>query len=167
MRDKGLSNAELKKIYQILRAFDGGLIVNPTEDWEQDYYGEKIADDKGLKEIIKKIERLLPEEEAKKVDKKVLRRKYDSFNNEIDEREYAVLERAFAKLNTVEIEYFNMERAEFDKRKIDIYHKSRRYTIGYCHIKRAIRKFRTSRIASVKLTNDNYKIPKDFDKKSY
>ena len=164
---KEFSVSELKKIYQILSAFDENLIVNPAEQWEQDYYEEKIADKKGLKEIIKKIEKLLPKGEKLEISKKVLRRRYDSFNNEIDERVYAVLEKAFAKLKTVEIEYFNMERAEFDARQIDIYYKSRRYVIGYCHIKKAIRKFRTSRIASAKLTDKIYKIPETFNKNDY
>ena len=60
-----------------------------------------------------------------------------------------------------------MESAEFSKRKIDIYYKSRRYTIGYCHLRKDIRKFRTSRISSAKITNETYQIPKDFDKNQY
>lgn len=165
--DKEFSVAELKKIYQILRAFDEGLIVNPTDDWEQDHYEEKIADKKGLKEIIKKIEKILPKEEEVKIHKKILRRRYDSFNSEIDEGVYKKIEKAFTELKTVEIEYFNMERAEFDKRKIDVYYKSRRYIIGFCHLKKAIRKFRTSRIGSAKITQNKYKTPVDFNKNDY
>ncbi len=60
-----------------------------------------------------------------------------------------------------------MESAEFSKRKLDIYYKSRRYVIGYCHLRKGIRKFRTHRIASAKLINNNYKIPEDFDKNNY
>ena len=67
-------------------------------------------------------------------------------------------------MKTVEISYFNMDGAEFKKRKLDIYYKSRKYTIGYCHLRKGIRKFRTSRIASAKLTDDNYKIPENFNK---
>jgi len=70
-------------------------------------------------------------------------------------------------LKTIEITYFNMESADFSKRKLDVYYKSRRYTIGYCHLRKDIRKFRTNRIASAKLTIDSYKIPSNFNKKDY
>ena len=60
-----------------------------------------------------------------------------------------------------------MESAEFSKRKVDVYYKSRKYVIGYCHLRKGIRKFRISRIAFAKLTNDNYKIPGGFDKNEY
>ena len=60
-----------------------------------------------------------------------------------------------------------MESAEFSKRKLDVYYKSRKYVIGYCHLRKEIRKFRTHRITSAKLTNNIYKIPEDFDKNMY
>jgi len=49
-----LSTKEASQVYQILKAFDEGLIVNPSEDWELDHYDEKIADKTGLKAIVKK-----------------------------------------------------------------------------------------------------------------
>jgi predicted DNA-binding transcriptional regulator YafY len=60
-----------------------------------------------------------------------------------------------------------MESAQFNKRQIDVYYASARYTIGYCHLRNAMRKFRTSRIASAKLTDKTYKIPKNFNKNDY
>ena len=60
-----------------------------------------------------------------------------------------------------------MESAEFSERKIDIYYKSRKYVIGYCHLRKEVRKFRTSRITSAKLTKEFYKIPEDFNKNIY
>lgn len=158
---------EAKQIYQILKAFDEGLIVNPSEDWELDHYAEKIADRNGLKPIIKKIEKSLPKEEAEKTKKTVLRRRYDTFNNEINESVYRKIENAFNNNKTVEIGYFDMASAETIKREIDVYHKTRKYVIGYCHLRKAIRKFRTSRIVTVKLTDKNYKIPDNFDKNRY
>ena len=162
-----LNNQELKKVYQILNAYDQGLIVNPAESWEMDHYDEPIADKKGLKQILRKIESLLPEEDAEESKKTVLRRRYDSFNNEINESVYRKIESAFENHNTLEIGYFDMESAEVTPRLIDVYYKSRRYVIGYCHLKRAIRKFRTSRITSAKATGKNYKIPDDFNKNRY
>jgi len=158
---------ELKKIYQILNAYDQNLIVNPAESWEMDHYDEPIADKKGLKQILRKIEALLPEEDAEDSKKTVLRRRYDTFNNEINESVYRKIESAFENSNTLEIGYFDMESAEVIPRLIDVYYKSRKYVIAYCHLRNAIRKFRTSRIVSAKLTEKDYKIPNDFNKNRY
>jgi len=164
---QNLTRADLKKAYQILKAYDEGLIVNPSEEWESDHYNEKIADRKGLKSILKKIESLLPKEDREETNKTVLRRKYSTFNNEIDESVYRKIEKAFNERKTIEIGYFNMESAEVTKRETDIYYKNRKYTIGYCHLRKEIRKFRTSRIVTAKLTNKTYTIPFNFNKNDY
>jgi predicted DNA-binding transcriptional regulator YafY len=96
-----------------------------------------------------------------------LRRRYDTFNNEINESAYRKIENAFNNGKTVEIGYFDMASAETRKREIDVYHKTRKYVIGYCHLRKAIRKFRTSRIVTAKLTDKNNTIPDNFDKNRY
>ena len=166
MKDQ-FNKHELNKIYQILNAYDQGLIVNPAESWEMDHYDEPIADKKGLKQIVKKIESFLPKEDANKSKKTVLRRRYDTFNNEINESVYRKIERAFEDKNTLEIGYFDMESAEVIPRQIDVYYKSRKYVVAYCHLRKAIRKFRTSRMVSARITGKNYKIPNDFNKNRY
>jgi len=158
---------ELKVLYQIVKSFDEGLIENPSESWEIDYYEKPLVDRKPLLIILKKIEKMLPKKEREGIIKDFLRRKYSTFNNEIDEKVYAVIEKAFDKLKTVEIGYFDMESAEIKKRLLDVYYKSRKYTIGYCHLRKAIRKFRTSKIAYAKITDKNYTIPDEFDKNDY
>ena len=50
------TNKQLKKIYQILKSYDERLIVNPSESWELDYY-EPIANKKGIRPILTKIEK--------------------------------------------------------------------------------------------------------------
>jgi len=158
---------ELKALYQVVKSFDEGLIENPSESWEKDYYEKPLVDRKPIFTILKKIEEMLPKKERDEIIKNFLRRKYSTFNNEIDEKVYAVIEKAFDKLKTVEISYFDMESAEVKKRLLDIYYKSRKYTIGYCHLKNAIRKFRTSRIVYARIIDKNYIIPNDFNKKDY
>lgn len=165
--NKPLTAQELKKIYQILNAYDQNLIVNPSENWETDHYDEPIADKKGLKQILRKIELLLPKKDAEESKKTTLRRRYDTFNNEISEPVYRKIENAFEGRNTLEIGYFDMEYAEVIPRQVDVYYKSRRYVIAYCHLRKAIRKFRTSRITSAKTTGKNYKIPDEFNKNKY
>jgi len=163
-----LKTEELAAIYKIIKDYE----ENAPEDEEEfynDHYdeNEEPIDKKLLISILKKISKQLPEENKEEIDKDFLRKKYHTFNNNINEKAYAIIEKAFEQLRTVEIEYFSMESAKFSKRKLDIYYKSRKYTIGYCHLRKAVRKFRTSRIASAKLTDSHYKIPKSFDKNDY
>lgn len=159
-----LSKKEAVQIYQILKAFDEGIIINPSENWELDHYDERIADRTGLKTIIKKIEKSLPKKESEKTKKTVLRRRYGTYSNEINESAYRKIKSAFSNKKTVRIGYFDMASAETIKREIDVYHKTRRYVIGYCHLRNAIRKFRTIRIVTAKLTDKDYTIPDNFDK---
>lgn len=155
---------ELKKIYQILKAFQEDVIANPSEEWELDYYDKPAVDKNGLGLVLKKIEKLLPAQEIEGLRKEILRRKYDTFNNPVDEEVHEKIEKAFAERRTTEIGYFNMDSAEITKRKIDIYHKTSKYVIAYCHLRQAMRKFRASRIVSAKATGKKYSIPPDFDK---
>lgn len=162
------NNKELAAVYKILKEHDERTPKN-DEEAHFSYYDEyePLIDGKMLSVLLKKAGNMIQSKEKEDIEKDFLRRRYSFYNNEVDEKAYAVLEKAFEQLKTVEIEYFNMESAEFTKRKIDVYYKSRRYTIGYCHLRKNIRKFRTSRISSAKLTKETYKIPKNFDKKDY
>ena len=163
-----LSKEETEALYKIIKEYEKNAPEGDKEYYD-DYYHEYETPIKKkiIKSITKKISTFLPEKQKVEIDKDFLRKKYHTFNNDIDNRVYSVIEKAFLQLKTVEIRYFNMESAEFSKRKVDVYYKSRRYTIGYCNLKKDIRKFRTSRIASAKLTNETYQIPKDFDKNNY
>lgn len=162
-----LTNEEMKKVYLILRALEEGQLGYPAEEWELDYFDERLIDKKGVRRILEKLRRLLPGGVAKEVDKELLLRKYSVFGSEVDEGVYFELEEAFNNRNRMEIEYFSMERADEVRRKIDIYYKSRRYIIAFCHPRGAIRKFRTSRIMNARSTNEKYSIPEDFGKGKY
>lgn len=67
---KALSVSDLKTIYELLKNVEEGLIENPEEGWESDYYDEPFVDRKALKPLIKKVRALLPEDVAKETDKK-------------------------------------------------------------------------------------------------
>ena len=169
MKDSiNFSKEEAEALYKIIKQYEKDAPESDKEDYD-DYYDEYETPIKKkiIKYIIKKISVFLPEKQKVEIDKDFLRKKYHIFNNEIDERAYKTIEKAFSQLKTVEIKYFNMESAEFSKRKLDIYHKPSKYVIGYCHLRNDIRKFRASRIFSAKLTNETYQIPKDFDKDKY
>ena len=162
--DESLTQEELEALYQIVKGYKENKLNEEYEAY--DSFEEPISN-KLIASILKKIIENIPKETKEMIDKDFLRKKYHPYNNEIDEKAYRIIEKAFDQLKTVEINYFNMESAEFKKRKLDIYYKSRKYTIGYCHLRKGIRKFRTSRIASTKLTDDRYKIPANFNKNKY
>lgn len=159
---------ESEAVYKIVKEY-GENNPETDEEYYDDYYREYKTQIKNkiIASILKKINSSLPKVQTEKIDKDFLRKKYHVFNNEIDEGVYSIIEKGFNQLKTAEIKYFDMESAEFSKRKIDIYYKSMKYVIGYCHLRKDIRKFRTSRVKSAKLINVNYKIPEGFDKNKY
>lgn len=163
-----LTKEEAEALYKIIKEYEENAPESDKEYYD-DYYDtyETPIKKKIIKSIINKVNNFLPKKQKENIDKYFLRKKYHTFNNEIDERVYSIIEKAFDQLKTIEIKYFNMESAKFSNRRLDVYYKSRRYVIGYCHLRKDIRKFRTHRIAFAKLTNDNYKIPEDFDKNDY
>ena len=163
-----LTKEEAEALYKIVKEYEKDAPEGDKEYYD-DYYDEYKTPIKKkiMKSIINKINNFLPKKQKEEIDKDFLRQKYHTFNNEINERVYSIIEKAFNQLKTIEIKYFNVGSAEFSKRKLDVYYKSRKYVIGYCYLRKDIRKFRTHRIASAKLTNDNYKIPGDFDKNNY
>lgn len=167
-KQPNFNEEELTSIYKIVKEYFEDL-PEDMDDWYNSHYDfdEEPIDKKVIFSILKEIEKVLPKEEREEIDKNFLRKKYHSFNNEINKEVYEIIEKAFDHSKTIEIEYFNMEGGEFKKRKIDIYYKSRKYIIGYCHLRKNMRKFRTSRIKSARLTNKKYKIPEDFDKNEY
>jgi len=162
------SDKELTALYKLIKE-SHEKAPQTEEDAHFLYYDEyePLVDVKVLSALLKKVGDILDSKEKINIDKDFLRMKYHFYNNDVDEKVYAVLEKAFEQLKRIEIEYFNMESAEFVKRKIDVYYKSREYTIGYYHLRKDIRKFRTSRIAFAKLTKEKYKIPKGFNKNDY
>ena len=116
-----LNDKEIGKVYKIVKAFDEGLLVNPQEEWEIDYYDEKLLDKKGLKQILRKLKSSTSKSSINQAEKEVLVRKYDTFNNIIDENVERSVAKAFNGKLTLEMEYFSMERAEFSKRKVSGY----------------------------------------------
>ncbi len=168
MPSKLFTPEELEALYQIVRKYEENAPENEEEAYN-DYYDEyeEILPKDVISSILKKVARQLPEEAKEEIDKYFLRQKYHTYNNPIDGKVYSTLKNALEQLKTAEISYFNMDSAEFKKREVDIYYASAKYTLGYCHLRKAMRKFRTSRIASAKLTDQTYSVPKNFNKNDY
>jgi predicted DNA-binding transcriptional regulator YafY len=163
-----LTADELLAVYKIVRENEESAPESDEEIYD-DFYDEYEApiSKKVVRSVLKKIGNFLPKGQKEDVDKDFLRKKYHTYNNFVDEKVYAVLRKALDKLKSVNIEYFGMESAEFTKRKVDVYYTSSRYTIGYCHLRKDMRKFRTSRIAKAKIADSSYKIPRSFNKNDY
>lgn len=168
MPTKPFTPEELEAVYQIVWKYHENAPENEEEAYN-DYYDEyeELISKKVISSILKKVAQQLPKETKEEMNKDFLRQKYHTYNNPINGKAYSTLRNAFEKLKTVEISYFNMDSAEFKKREIDVYYTSAKYTIGYCHLRKEMRKFRTSRIASAKITDKTYSIPKKFNKNDY
>lgn len=168
MKKEEFTTQELKALYKLAKEHEENAPESEEETYN-DYYDEyeEPISRKVIAAILKKIAKHLPAEDAEEINKNFLRRRYHTFNNYIDQKVYATLKKALGQLRAVEIEYFNTDSAEFKKRKLDVYYTSGKYTIGYCHLRKAIRKFRTSRIKSAHITSNSYKISKSFDKNDY
>ena len=163
-----LSKEELLTLYRALKANEENYSESNKERYN-DHYDEyeKPISKKVIQSILHKISSSLPEKEVEEIKKDFLRRKYHTYNNEIDEKVYATLKKALAEQKTVAIEYFDMDSAEFIPREIDVYHTTARYTEAYCHLRKENRTFKTSRIAKAKITNKEYVLPnKEQDCKS-
>jgi predicted DNA-binding transcriptional regulator YafY len=89
------------------------------------------------------------------------------FNNDVNEIAYRNVTKAFNERLTLEMKYFSMSQEKPIERKVDIYAKNSKYIVGFCHLRQAIRKFRLCRIMKAKVTDERYRIPKNFNKKDY
>ncbi|MFA6420262.1 MAG: WYL domain-containing protein [archaeon] len=155
-----LPREELLTLYRALKSNEGNYSESYKERYN-DYYDEyeKPISKKVIQSILQKISSSLPEKEIEEIKKEFLRRKYHTYNNEIDEKVYATLKKALAEQKTVAIEYFDMDSAEFIPREIDVYHTTARYTEAYCHLRKENRTFKTSRITKAKISNKKYALP--------
>ena len=163
-----LTTQELAVIYEIIQEYCDDIPNNQEEYYQ--YYGDydkEYPDKKLVKKILTKLGSTLPKKRRTIINQYFLRQKYHTLNNNINEKAYRTLTQGFKTNTTLIINYFNMESATSKKRNIDVYHVTRKYTTGYCHLRKAIRKFRTSRIISAKLTEEKYTIPKTFNKNNY
>jgi len=164
---KSLSPEEMKAVYRVMRLLEEDLIGYPDEEWELDYYEKQLIDRKEIRSLTKKLKAHLAKEEVIEVDKEITARKYGGFSRGPDERVYRTLEKAFEGRRTAKIDFFSPGQENITQREIDIYYLSRRYIVAYCHLRRAIRKFRADRFVTAKITDERYTIPADFNKKEH
>jgi predicted DNA-binding transcriptional regulator YafY len=168
MRKKlALDDFEILRVLTLLRAFKEGLLVNIDQEWEEEEYGGALVDDRTLDRLIRKMESAAGDlQSVEAVRNAVLVRKYHPYHNEVDEKLYAIFERAFRMRRRIEMEYFSLHRREVTRREIDVYHLSKKYLVARDYLTGEVRTFRTSRVVNVAIKKERYEIPAGFDKGS-
>ena len=125
-----------------------------------------------MRSALQKIDSLLPEQVDAMIKK--MRKRVSVGVNLIRECNSEVLDtisRAISSHNPIEISYYVIARGELTKRKVDPYGLTFRfgawYIIGHCHLREDVRTFGIDRIRSIRVVNEHFKYPKDFDLEGY
>ena len=151
------SEKELLTLYKIIKP-NLENYSNKSKEVYNDYYDdyEEPIQKKIVEKILETIETNVSKEKITELNKALLRRKFHTYHSDIDKEVYETLKQGLKERKTIAIEYFDMETAEFIKRKIDVHHTTKKYTEAYCHLRKANRTFRTSRITKAKLAPQTY-----------
>lgn len=162
-----LRQSELSAIYALVKLYLEDIVVAPG------YHGEDNTDEiyelvskKELGTLMKKIKAVMGKTALSKSENVFIEAKYGDWNRTPDEDVMEKIEEGMNSKRTASMEYFSPD-SGISKRNLDIYAKNARYTVGFCHLRKEIRKFRNSRIMSIKLLNGKFKVPKGFDKKEF
>ncbi len=83
----------------------------------------------------------------------------------------ALIQNALVMEHTLSMEYFSIHRDSFTDRKVDplglVFYSNNWHLIGYCHLRKDIRDFRTDRIRRIFNTEEKFVPTKDFSLKEY
>lgn len=131
-----------------------------------------IPNANALENALKKVNAHLPKQLAASLKKMkervsigidVIRACNSDFLNSIN--------RAITNHNPIEIKYFVLTRNELTSRKINPYGLTFRfgvwYLIGWCHLRKEVRTFGVDRIKEIKVIDDHFVYPADFDLSDY
>jgi predicted DNA-binding transcriptional regulator YafY len=84
---------------------------------------------------------------------------------------FQIIFKALKERKRILINYHSLSSDEHNERKVDPYHifnfEGVWYLVGYCNLRQSLRDFALDRIESIKLLNENYSIPDDFNPKEY
>jgi predicted DNA-binding transcriptional regulator YafY len=84
----------------------------------------------------------------------------------IDQKVFENIFKALKTRQSVTFDYRPLQKTTYMSRNVDPYHaicqRANWYFIGYCHDKKGLRTFSFSRVKNVKLTKNNFNIPKSF-----
>ncbi len=161
------SQDELSALYVLMKMYiDDPIVAN-------DYHGEDNSDEiyepvskKELKTLMKKIKAVAGKSALSKAENVLIDAKYGDWNRISDKDIMKKVEESISSRRTACIEYFSPD-SGVSRRNVEIYAKNARYTVGFCHLRKEIRKFRNSRIMSIKLLSEKFNVPEGFDKREF
>lgn len=161
------SQEEISALYVLMKMYIDDLIV------AQGYHGEDNSDElyepvskKELRTLMKKITPLMDKTAIREAENIFLEAKYGDWNRIPDEDIMNRIDEAIKSRRIACIEYFSPD-SGVSRRNVEIYAKNARYTVGFCHLRKEIRKFRNSRIMSIKLLSEKFDVPEGFDKREF
>ncbi len=119
-----------------------------------------------LSSVFRKIEDSLPDKISLDAGDHSRFTVFPSFNTILKPGIWETVTRAIRLSRRIEVHY-QTPGAEPAMRELDPYHGVRFegdwYVVAYCHLRKAIRTFSLARIVSVKILEESFKIPPDFD----
>jgi predicted DNA-binding transcriptional regulator YafY len=125
-----------------------------------------------MRNALKKIDNLLPEQVDAMI--KRMQKRFNVGVNLIRECNSEILDaisKSVSGHNPIEMDYYVLARDEVTKRKVDPYGLTFRfgtwYIIGHCHLRRDVRTFAVDRIRRMRVLNEHFKYPADFDLEGY
>lgn len=125
-----------------------------------------------LQQALAKIDSVLPEQVDAMI--KRMQKRLSVGVNLIRECNSEILDaisKAVSGHNPIEMTYHVLARAEDTIRQVDPYGLTFRfgtwYIIGFCHLRQDVRTFAVDRIRRMRLLNEHFKYPKDFDLEQY
>src|SRR5437899_12784533 len=113
--EASLTSEEIKQILLILKGIQAGLIA--SEDWEEEVYEKALVNATEIKGITAKLEHMIPESEAREVEKVILLRRFDEYHSQVDESVYSKLKKAFTNTRRIETKYFSLRLEDFTNRQ--------------------------------------------------
>jgi len=125
-----------------------------------------------MRSALKKINDILPEQ-VESLVKRMQKRISVGINliRECNSDVLNAISKAVSGHNPIEMKYYVLARDELTGRKVDPYGLTFRfgtwYIIGHCHLRDDVRTFAVDRIQQMRVLNEHFRYPQDFDLEQY
>lgn len=123
---------------------------------------------------VTKIANVLPEAQLADINwarESLLTRGMPRINPSVDEETLHKVYRAVHEQHRLEISYRARGRAHSQCRRVDpyalIYSWGQQYCLAFCHLRQALRSFRVDRIEAIRVLDETFERPADFDPDEY
>ncbi len=167
-KEISFSQEELLALYSLIKMYVENQFMMQGYHGEDQHEDEsyKPISERDLKTILQKIKPLMEKEAFSKAKDIFIESKYGDWNRVPEESIIRKINKIMNNRKVACIEYYSPD-AGVSKRNVDIYARNARYIVGFCRLRKNIRKFRISRIVSIKVLEEIFETPEDFDKKKF